>query len=76
MSSRTGRHRNHAWIPPSGRTFDQACEVLRERGRAEPHRVHPEVVRYVGWLGQAISYKLGERGWLAAREQAMRRRGV
>jgi hypothetical protein len=28
-----------------------------------------------GWPGQAISYKLGERGWLAAREQAMRRPG-
>jgi uncharacterized protein (DUF885 family) len=56
-------------------TFERACEVLRERGRAEPHRVHAEVVRYFGWPGQAISYKLGERGWLAAREQAMRRPG-
>src|SRR6266700_4950194 len=56
-------------------TFERACEVLRERGRAEPHRVHPEVVRYFGWPGQAISYKLGERGWLSAREQAMRRPG-
>jgi uncharacterized protein (DUF885 family) len=57
-------------LPDGSRwTFERACEVLRDRGRAEPHRVHPEVVRY---LGQAISYKLGERGWLAAREQAMR----
>jgi hypothetical protein len=30
---------------------------------AEPHRVRAEVVRYFGWPGQAISYKLGERGW-------------
>ena len=28
-----------------------------------------------GWPGQAISYELGERGWLAAREQAMRHPG-
>jgi uncharacterized protein (DUF885 family) len=56
-------------------TFDKACEVLRERGRAEPHRVRPEVVRYFGWPAQAISYKLGERAWLAAREEAMRRPG-
>ena len=63
-------------LPDGSRwTFERACEVLRERGRAEPHRVHAEVVRYFGWPGQAISYKLGERGWLAAREQAMRRPG-
>ncbi len=49
--------------------------MLREHGRAEPYRVEPEVIRYFGWPGQAISYKLGERGWLAAREQAMRRAG-
>jgi uncharacterized protein (DUF885 family) len=56
-------------------TFGRACEVLQERGRAEPHRVQPEIIRYFGWPGQAISYKLGERGWLAAREQARRRPG-
>jgi uncharacterized protein (DUF885 family) len=63
-------------LPDGSRwTFGKACEVLHERGRAEPHRVSAEVVRYFGWPGQAISYKLGERGWLAAREQAMRSPG-
>ena len=57
------------------RLFEELDPVLHERGRAEPHRVHAEVVRYFGWPGQAISYKLGERGWLAAREQAMRSPG-
>ncbi len=56
-------------------TFDGACDVLRSQGRAEDHRVRAEVLRYFGWPGQAISYKLGERGWLAAREQARRRPG-
>jgi len=61
-------------LPDGSRwTFDRACEVLRTRGRGEPHQIHAEVVRYFGWPGQAISYKLGERGWLAARAEAMRR---
>lgn len=57
-------------------TFDKACEVLRDQGRCEPHRVHAEVVRYFGWPGQAPSYKLGERAWLAAREEARQRLGA
>ena len=63
-------------LPDGSRwTFGKASEMLRERGRAQPHQVKPEVLRYFGWPGQAISYKLGERSWLAAREQAMRRPG-
>jgi uncharacterized protein (DUF885 family) len=63
-------------LPDGSRwTFEKACEVLRERGRAEEYRVRPEVIRYFGWPGQAISYKLGERAWLAARAEAMRRPG-
>ena len=68
----------HLGLPrPDGTpwTFDGACDVLRSQGRAEDHRVRAEVLRYFGWPGQAISYKLGERGWLAAREQARRRPG-
>jgi uncharacterized protein (DUF885 family) len=63
-------------LPDGSRwNFDKACEVLRERGRCEPHRVHAEVVRYYGWPGQAISYKIGERAWLAARDEARQRPG-
>jgi uncharacterized protein (DUF885 family) len=51
-------------------SFDKACEILRDRGRAEEYRVIPEVTRYFGWPGQAPSYKLGERAWLAARATA------
>lgn len=34
--------------------------------------IESEVDRYLGWPGQAISYKVGEREWLAAREDARR----
>lgn len=56
-------------------TFDSACDVLSRRGRAQPHRVHAEITRYFGWPAQAISYKLGERAWLTARDAARVRPG-
>jgi uncharacterized protein (DUF885 family) len=57
-------------------TFAVATEVLRDRGRIAPHRLLPEVVRYCGWPAQATAYKLGERAWLAARDDARARLGA
>ena len=34
-----------------------------------------EVIRYLGTPGQAISYKVGERCWLEAREASKQRQG-
>jgi uncharacterized protein (DUF885 family) len=63
-------------LPDGSRwSFEKACDVLSTQGRGEPHRIHAEVVRYFGWPAQAISYKLGERAWLAARAEAMARPG-
>jgi len=59
----------------SGWTFENACELLGSLVLGEPRRVRAEITRYFGWPAQAISYKLGERGWLAARQQAMQRPG-
>jgi uncharacterized protein (DUF885 family) len=56
-------------------TFEKACAALRDRGRVDSSRVHAEVVRYFGWPGQAIAYKLGERAWLEARAEAASRPG-
>ena len=47
-----------------------------DRGRIAAHRLHAEVVRYCGWPAQATGYKLGERAWLAAREEARARLGA
>src|SRR5580704_980902 len=63
-------------LPDGSRwSFEKACEVLSTEGHGEPHRIQAEVIRYFGWPAQAISYKLGERAWLAARADAMRRPG-
>ena len=35
-----------------------------------------EVDRYLGWPGQAISYKVGERQWLNARESTKAAQGA
>ncbi len=35
-----------------------------------------ELNSYLGWPGQAPSYKLGERIWLQARDEARQRQGA
>jgi uncharacterized protein (DUF885 family) len=35
-----------------------------------------EVNRYLGWPGQAPSYKVGERIWLQARDEVKARKGA
>ena len=49
-------------------------EFFAARSGAPADFIRSEVVRYLGWPGQAISYKLGERAWLAGRAAARTRR--
>lgn len=58
------------WTPELGREFFGA-----NSGR-DPAFGDSELVRYLGVPGQAISYKLGERAWLAGRAAAKRGRGA
>ena len=40
-----------------------------------PDFAKSEIERYLGWPGQAISYKVGERYWMEIRESAKQRLG-
>jgi uncharacterized protein (DUF885 family) len=57
---------------PRGRVWDRetARDFLAVRGLQSDSFASSEVDRYLGIPGQAISYKVGERVWLAAREEA------
>ena len=52
-----------------------AWEFLQAHSSWDEKRLRFELHRYLGWPGQAPSYKLGERIWLQAREEAKARAG-
>jgi uncharacterized protein (DUF885 family) len=45
-------------------------------GFRTPAQAQAEVLRYLGWPGQAIAYKLGEREMLSIREETRCRLGA
>jgi uncharacterized protein (DUF885 family) len=52
-----------------------AWEFLLAHSSWDERRLRFELHRYLGWPGQVLSYKLGERVWLQAREEAKARAG-
>ena len=58
-----------AWTPAAARAYFGA------RSGRPAEFLDSEIVRYLGWPGQAIGYKLGERAWREGRSQAERARG-
>ena len=56
-------------------TYDTAVSYMRTFGFRTEAQAHDEVLRYLGWPGQAISYKLGEREIMSLREDTRRRLG-
>lgn len=60
------------------RRWSPTCPCERNAGHlaAEKERLRPELHRFLGWPGQVLSYKLGERVWLQAREEAKARAGA
>ncbi len=64
-----GFHEGEVWTPELAREFfGLHC------GRDEAF-LDSEIIRYLGMPGQAISYKLGERAWLAGRAAAQAEQG-
>ncbi len=50
-------------------TFETAVEMLEDYATLDQNYAESEVTRYLGWPGQAISYKVGERAILDIRAQ-------
>ncbi len=65
-----GFHPGERWTPELG------LEFMRQHSRDDDARIVFEVNRYLGWPGQAPSYKVGERIWLQARDDAEARAGA
>jgi uncharacterized protein (DUF885 family) len=55
---------------------DLGLEFLRGHCRMDDAVIRFEVNRYLGWPGQAPSYKVGERIWLQARDDVRQRKGA
>jgi uncharacterized protein (DUF885 family) len=62
-------HPGETWTPELAREFAQA------RAHFPPDFMASEIIRYLGWPAQAISYKVGERVWLETREEVRHRHG-
>jgi uncharacterized protein (DUF885 family) len=65
-----GFHPGRRWTPELG------WEFLRAHCRVPDDILRFELNRYLGWPGQAPSYKVGERIWLRARDEARARKGA
>ncbi len=63
-------HPGETWTP------ELALPFVIERSRFPEKFMRSEVDRYLGWPGQAISYKVGERVWLECRDEARQRMGA
>ena len=64
-----GYRPGETWTPAYGREFmGQHCLM-------DAAFIDFEVKRYLGWPGQAPAYKVGEKIWLEAREEAKARKG-
>lgn len=57
-------------------TYDKAWRLLTAHSAQSEPKLRFELDRYLGWPGQAPSYKIGERAWLALRAEAQAAAGA
>jgi uncharacterized protein (DUF885 family) len=65
----------YGWRPGEVWDAERVLEFMLAHSRSEAGQVEFEVNRYLGWPGQAPSYKVGERIWLQARDQVKANKG-
>jgi uncharacterized protein (DUF885 family) len=70
------RDNPYGWRPGEVWDADRVFEFMRAHSRMEDGQLGFEVNRYLGWPGQAPSYKVGERIWLHARDEVQARKGA
>lgn len=58
-----------------GWTRQQAVDFMAKNTALSLHEVNTEIDRYIGWPGQAVSYKIGELAIKSLREKASRELG-
>jgi uncharacterized protein (DUF885 family) len=63
-------HRGERW------NFERAVDYMEQLAVIPRDVAESEVKRYLGWWGQAISYKVGEREILSIRDDAMKAAGA
>jgi uncharacterized protein (DUF885 family) len=56
-------------------TYDKAWDYLNAHANQGEAWLRFELDRYLGWPGQAPSYKIGERLWMQLRDQVAEREG-
>ena len=70
-----GLHLGYSDVDGTPWDAQSARKLLNEQALLDDAHSLSETDRYLGWPGQAISYKVGERVWMSAREDAKARLG-